>query len=312
MMSWLRVLVIAGLAIGVILTGLALLGRFLPRYDLYNNGVPLIAAGALGLLVLALVTRNLRLILATALLAAINAWLFFTGLQGEAPEAAQGAERFLRVVTLNVWHQNDRIDGALALLREADPDVVVMQEMARPQTEELRRALGARLPYAYGEYAVVILSKFPITAEGQIDRIGYPEFMSPFARWIEIDVKGTPVEILAVHMARPFYAALQHHDAEALAHFVRTRKRPLIVAGDFNMTPWSKRLQTFIGSTGLKRYNTFHPTWPMRWRKYPALPVFPIDHVFASDSFAKIATTGGPRIGSDHRPVIADIALAKD
>ena len=48
----------------------------------------------------------------------------------------------------------------------------------------------------------------------------------------------------------------------------------------------------------------------MRWRNYPVLPVVAIDNVFASREFAKIATIGGARQGSDHRPIIADIALA--
>ena len=47
----------------------------------------------------------------------------------------------------------------------------------------------------------------------------------------------------------------------------------------------------------------------MQWRGVPLLPLVPIDNVFASPHFAKIATTVGPRLGSDHRPVIADIAL---
>ncbi len=312
MTSWLRMLIVAGLAIGIVLTGLAWLGRFLPRFDVFNNGIPLIAAGALGLFVLALAARNMRLILATGALAAINAAFFLAGLQGAAADAEPGAERFLRVVTLNVRHGNDRIDNAIAFLDRTDADVVVLQEMARPHTEAMRRALGQRYPYAAGEFGVVILSKFPIKAEGRLDRAGYPEWMSPFARWIEIDVKGTPVELVGAHFARPFYTDLQQVDATTLAQFVKTRSLPLIVAGDFNLTPWAERLKAFMQATGLERYNTLHPTWPMRWRKYPFLPLFPIDHVFASDRFAKIATVGGPRIGSDHRPVIADIALQKE
>jgi endonuclease/exonuclease/phosphatase (EEP) superfamily protein YafD len=36
-------------------------------------------------------------------------------------------------------------------------------------------------------------------------------------------------------------ALLQEHDAAALTQFVLTRKLPIIVAGDFNMTPWTGR-----------------------------------------------------------------------
>ena len=85
---------------------------------------------------------------------------------------------------------------------------------------------------------------------------------------------------------------------------------PLIVAGDFNMSPWTEKLALFTERTGLKRYNTFHLTWPMRRWNVQLLPLVATDNVFASRDFAKIATRGAPRLGSDHRAVVADIALA--
>ena len=309
MASWLRLLVVAGLVFGFVMTALGRLAHWFPLFDVFNNAIPAIAAGAVGLVVLSLATRDWRLILPALLLAAINVFLFLSGERGAPAEAAPGADRFLRVVTFNVWHDNDRIDGAIAFLGATDADVIVLQEMSTSHTAELRRVLGARYPHSVGEFAVVIFSKFPIKADGQVDRTAYPDWMSPFARWVEIDVKGTRVEVVGVHVARPFYSELQAHDMASLTRFLQGRNLPRIVAGDFNLTPWTEQLKQFISAAGLKRYNTFHPTWPMRWRKYPVPPVFVIDHVLASDRFANIATTGGPRLGSDHRSVIADIAF---
>ena len=87
------------------------------------------------------------------------------------------------------------------------------------------------------------------------------------------------------------------------------RSGPLIVAGDFNMAPWTVKLKTFTKATGLGRFNTFHPTWPMRWRDIPLLPLVPIDNVFASSHFANLGTRVGTQLDSDHRPVVADLAL---
>ncbi len=77
------------------------------------------------------------------------------------------------------------------------------------------------------------------------------------------------------------------------------------------MAPWTVKLKTFTKATGLGRFNTFYPTWPMRWRDIRLLPVFPIDNVLASRHFASIKLIVGPYLGSDHRPVIADIALVE-
>lgn len=129
-------------------------------------------------------------------------------------------------------------------------------------------------------------------------------------RWARLEVNGTTFELAGIHLARPFYPELQQQDIAVLTQFVQSRTLPLIVAGDFNMSPWTQKLERFTDATELKRYNTVHLTWPMRWRGVPLLPLVAIDNVFASRHFAAIATKGGPRLGSDHRPVIADIALA--
>jgi len=75
------------------------------------------------------------------------------------------------------------------------------------------------------------------------------------------------------------------------------------------MAPWTVKLKTFTKATGLGRFNTFYPTWPVRWKTLPLLPLVPIDNVFTTAHFAKIDARVGPRLDSDHRPVIADIAL---
>jgi endonuclease/exonuclease/phosphatase (EEP) superfamily protein YafD len=54
----------------------------------------------------------------------------------------------------------------------------------------------------------------------------------------------------------------------------------------------------------------FYLTWPLRRGALPLLPLVAIDNVLASPHFAKIATVGRPRLGSDHRPAIVDLALS--
>jgi endonuclease/exonuclease/phosphatase (EEP) superfamily protein YafD len=47
----------------------------------------------------------------------------------------------------------------------------------------------------------------------------------------------------------------------------------------------------------------------MQRRSVPLLPLVAIDNVFASPQFARIALMPGPRLGSDHRPIVVDLAL---
>ncbi len=170
-------------------------------------------------------------------------------------------------------------------------------------------SLGSLYPHRVGDNGLFILSKHPIIDEGQTDRPDQPPWMSRIIRWARLDVNGKPVTLAGVHLARPFYSALQLRDIGALTRFVKEQSGPLILAGDFNMTPWTVKMRAFAGETGLGYFDAFHPTWPMRLDKVPLLPFVSIDNVFASNHFAKIATTVGPRLDSDHRAVIADLAL---
>ncbi|MBC8013808.1 MAG: endonuclease/exonuclease/phosphatase family protein [Methyloceanibacter sp.] len=212
----------------------------------------------------------------------------------------------MRVVTFNLWGGNERMEDVAKFLADA----VVLQEVTREHGTALRQALGSLYPFALGETRLVILSKHPILAEGRIDRPGYPPWISLMLRWIRLDVNGTIFELAGVHLTRPFYPELQQQDIAALTEFVRSRTLPLVVAGDFNMSPWTEKLARFTRNSGLARYNTVHLTWPMRRGNVPLLPLVAIDNVFASRSFAAIATEGGPRLGSDHRLILVDIALA--
>jgi endonuclease/exonuclease/phosphatase (EEP) superfamily protein YafD len=232
-----------------------------------------------------------------------------SGLSGFAPQAPEGAERFLRVTTFNISGWNDRhLNEVAQFLADKKADVAVLEEV-RGQHANFIESLAAQYPYRVGDNGLVILSKHPIVADGRIDRDDEPFWMSLIIRWVRLDVDGKTVELAGVHLARPFYPELHQSDIETLTTFVQNRASPLIVAGDFNAAPWTVNLKTFTKETGLGRFNSYDPTWPMRWRSTPLLPVVPIDNVFASSHFAKISTTVGPRLDSDHRPVIADIAL---
>ena len=285
-----------------------MLARWSPALDIVNNGLPIIGIGGIVLLALAFALRNRNLITATAAFLAVTFALLLSGLSGAAPDAADDAARVLRVATFNLWGRNDHHLNKVAKFLAKKADAVVFEEV-RGHHAEFLKSLAAQNPYQVGDNGLAILSKHRTLEDGRVDRDGQPFWMSLIIRWVKIEVDGKPVELAGVHLARPFYPELQEADIVALATFVQERSGPLIVAGDFNMAPWTVKLKTFTKATGLGRFNTFHPTWPMRWRDIPLLPLVPIDNVFASSHFANLGTRVGPQLDSDHRPVITDLAL---
>ena len=309
MSKLLRAIIVLGLVGGAALLALGAVAHWYPALDIINNGLPVLAVGGIVLLALAFAARRRALISATAALLAVTFAVLLAGLSGAAPQAPEDAERFMRVATFNLWDRNDRhLDKVAEFLADTKADAVVLEEV-RGHHAAFIDSLAAQYPYRVGDNGLVILSKHPIVADGRVDRDDEPFWMSLIIRWVRLDVNGKTVELAGVHLARPFYPELQWADIEALTNFVRGRTGPLIVAGDFNAAPWTVMLKAFTKETGLGRFNTFYPTWPMRWRSVPLLPLIPIDNVFASSHFAKIAATVGPRLDSDHRAVIADIAL---
>ena len=304
----LRYLIIIGLIVGVGITVLGLFADRWPALELLNHGRPAVLAGVAALAVLALATRCPHLIAAAVIVAAGNVLLFGFALQGVASASTGVQERFLRVVTFNVWLHNQRLVDIATFLKTSAADIAVLQEIMPHQREILRELLAEQFPYVTGTTDVVIFSKYPPHGGGYIDgermdRLG----RRPMLVWTTFDVDGTPFDLAGVHLAYPFRPRDQANDMPRLIDFARDRERPLIVAGDFNLTPWSVKLQRFTRETGLKRYNTFTPTWPMN----RLMPFVTIDNIFASKQFEPLKVETAPAIGSDHRPIIADIALVK-
>jgi endonuclease/exonuclease/phosphatase (EEP) superfamily protein YafD len=215
------------------------------------------------------------------------------------------------VATFNTWGKGYlQIERAEVFFAETDADVVVLQEVGSKH-EKLLQQLQQAYPHQEGKRELVILSRYPVVDGGWLDRPRQRCRLSPIAKWARVDVNGRGIDVVAVHMVRPFRSALQKSDFNRLNRFLKSKTGLVIVAGDFNATPWTRRFHGLLAGTGLKRLNTFAPTWPVHWRNLPLLPVLPIDHILVSEPLAKIDVWVCPRLRSDHLPVIADIALVE-
>ncbi len=310
MAATLALLTNTGLVVGVLLSLLGLLAVRYPWFDLVNQGRMLVAAGSLVVLGLAILGGNgWAIVLALAIVGA-NLLQLLSGLRNAAPRAPRESRRFVRVVTLNTWRSNQNIDDVAAFLAEADAELVVLQEIAaKPRRDRLRERTKARYPYALGEASQLLLSKYPILASGHLDgQETRPSARAPLLLWARFEIDGFPFVFAGLHLAFPFKPREQVADIETVLDFVRGRKIPLVIAGDYNLTPWSRGMRRFASGSGLLRYNTFRLTWPVR-RWTPLIPLVGIDNVFASREFACLRVGVGPRLGSDHLPIIADLAL---
>ncbi|HUE45670.1 MAG TPA: endonuclease/exonuclease/phosphatase family protein, partial [Aestuariivirgaceae bacterium] len=111
--------------------------------------------------------------------------------------------------------------------------------------------------------------------------------------------------VVGAHTMRPPFAGRQLEQMMALGDELSAAGGAQIVAGDFNATPGSLMLQTLVSRAGLRLASGL-ATWPANF----GLPQIAIDHIMVSPTL-RILTPAqiGASAGSDHYPVIADIAI---
>lgn len=325
---WLRGVVIAALLGLALAAFIALLGPLWWGFDLLASFAPYYAvAAAAGLvLTLALGWRRWALLAAVVLVAHAPALLYLVREDG-ARATIGGQTTPLRLTTMNVNWANEDTAAILAFVRRARPDVLIVQEPAYTTWRGARiESLGALFPYAAPKYwryggAILVFSRFPIRNEKDHVVIGRGKRVTFLT--MDIVLGKTTVGVVAVHTAKAVNAAGYGEQMRAMrkiAAYARRRRGPLIVAGDFNLTPFSNRFSALLAVTRLRdaaRGRGWRPTWTPFWRLgmaplARALPWLglPIDHVLLSPGIAVAALRQGPYIGSDHYPLTVELRVS--
>ena len=103
-------------------------------------------------------------------------------------------------------------------------------------------------------------------------------------------------------------AAARNQQLVELAGRATAVKGPLIVAGDFNTTPYSPYFSEWLEASGLtdsRRGRTLSTSWPtmLRWVGIP------IDHVAVNDGFTILSHRRLPTFESDHYGVLVELGL---
>lgn len=222
--------------------------------------------------------------------------------------------RSIRIVTANVLQPNRNVSGFHDIVRQADPDVLVVLE-GDPWWEE---QLDARLGEVYRHqqkcpqdnlYGMLLYSRLEL-AEMQTEFLVEDDVPSMHGR-IRLP-GGDWVRTHWLHPKPPSPTenpASGERDAELVMVGRRVAERPdepTIVAGDLNDVAWSATTRLFRKLSGLRDprvgrgfYSSFHAKLPgLRW---------PLDHLFHSADFTLNEIRCLPGYGSDHFPLLMDL-----
>jgi endonuclease/exonuclease/phosphatase (EEP) superfamily protein YafD len=280
----------------------------LPPFELINHFRPFLVAGALVLSMLVWIVRSRPLRVTAIAGLALNLILAAAPFLYSAPRAVEASAPHLRLMTMNIWGRNDDIGRMRDEILKQQPDVIVFQEF-RSFHQPLLDSLRATMPFqqtctAEGPCGLAMASRIPWTATGAIgegEQGGNPPLI-----WADFTAAGKqPFRIYGVHLAWPFDPLDQAANIDWLIDYLPRTKSPYIIAGDFNLSPWSWKLNKLAGETGLRRHVTLALSWPM----HRLFPFVLIDNVLATPGIANISWRTADRVGSDHAPLVVDLTL---
>ncbi|HTI51861.1 MAG TPA: endonuclease/exonuclease/phosphatase family protein [Planctomycetaceae bacterium] len=228
---------------------------------------------------------------------------------------SQTARANFKIVSLNLYSGNRQFDDVLRFIRDESPDVAVFLEVNERWGDSLT-ALDGEWPYSRmraqrGTFGVALFSKRPFE-ESRIEFLanGFPAVMARLN--VETAGEPAPVTIFGTHPMRPMLGvgdAARNEQLAALAKLVTARSGATIVVGDLNTTSWSPGFSDFSERVGLVDSRLglgVQPSWP----SFLPLPFrIPIDHCLVSPGIRIADRRIGPDVGSDHLPVIVDLAI---
>lgn len=314
--AWMALAVLGG-----ILAANVAAARAWPLSVLGNLVVQALVASLI-LAVLLLLTRRKRLAAAATGLAVAFALVVGHAVQGarqfDLDPARAGPvppSQSLTVITYNLWDRNPRMAEVARWLATGPADLVVMTELPVPAAEtfwrtgvyahrltvhdpaiDTRRIADGRTIGLYSRHPIVDAFKF---------RAELGLLPAAFAR---LEIPGAAaVWVVAVDSHPPMSAArLADRDRLllALARRIGELDGPVIVAGDFNATPFTPVFGDFLRYARLAPAGLFPATWPVWLGPFGIR----IDHILVRGLAVGGAETL-PARGSDHRPLRLTLEL---
>lgn len=314
--AFLRFVASLGGKAGVWLLGAATFAGYLafwqPQFELFVH-FRHVYAGAASILALLLVAERppRRWIFGAVFLLVFNGLHVLPWHMGGRAGECETGEPF-RVMATNVLTSNTDYAAIRRAIAQYDPQILLINEYStgldRALDQTFRGFQEAFTLPRRDNFGIALFSEFPakkITPRrlGQFD---LPQVRATF------HVDGRELAFWGVHPLPPVKASqTTDRDAilERIGNDVRETEAPTILAGDLNTTMWTSvyRVLEWSGLQNARRGWGITGTLPAQ------LPVrIPIDHIMHTGQLKACNFEIGPRIGSDHLPVVADLVFSED
>ena len=233
------------------------------------------------------------------------------------PDAeAADPDNTVSILLANVLITNQESGELLRIIRERDPDMLLLMEVNDRWMEQLAE-LDEEYPHSMkyptdNAYGMALYSRFPL---GDRQTRFFNQQDVPSFHTVVALPSGRSFLFHGMHPVAPV-PSKKYPDNKgekevafgALSQLLAEEELPLIVAGDYNDVSWSHTARLFQDAGNLRNvrlgrglYNSFDAhSWYMRW---------PLDHYFVSQEFAVEELARLPDFGSDHFPMYARFVL---
>lgn len=217
----------------------------------------------------------------------------------------------LRVVSFNLLSPNENYDEVITFLEDTDADLVFLHEASEPWENAITEStLSYEVTRTRADdqiFGTLVLA--PPGAE-----------VSPFSfafdgeRAVQVVLPwgDASISLLGIHPLSPstsIRAGLRDDQLAFAADWAAGQSGPVAVVGDFNASPWSHTFAAFREAGLLDSQQGFGVQLSFPTTSNLVLRV-PIDHLLHSAELAVVDRRLGPSLGSDHNPLIVDLAPA--
>lgn len=272
-----------------------------------------------------------------AIVAALPVW-FFVGSYGvlfiPRTAAAPIDSPRITVMTYNIHGEEQFLTPMLEVIQASNADVVAIQELSLEAADALATEFGNLYPYhafhSSADNSVIgqgVMSRYPIIEDAYWRNDDLPEHLAH--QRVEIDLQGTAVVLYNAHPIHPimksgqfFNVNLRTQEIQSVLNRANLDEGAVLIVGDFNMSDQSDDYGhiTSVYSDAYREagwgmgftfpdFSAVNAT-PFDLVALPIRPIVRLDYIFHNRAMvtlsAQVWHTSG---GSDHRPVIAELAV---
>lgn len=323
---------VLGLAVALQLR--LLMGDSLWWLSLINQFAPFLFIPLIVTFIVALLFRSWLLVAIQIVFIVIALVWFGPAFLPKSPEIAANADT-LTIVTFNISPSNRSMDDVTTWVNEQDADIVLIQDAGRYTDFAHLTALSAAYEFQAQDNnsnGNMILSRYPVSSVQtfDLDRDERNEVQQAL-----VDINGAQVTVYNVHFDSPIQSAASHpsnwmgrfspyvfdeeqhnQQLEGLLNLIANSEQPVIAAGDFNMSAYAARyneIASLLTDSFAEAGEGFGFTWETPVSSFQSIPpVLRLDYVWHSGDFTAVDARTGPVIGSDHLPVVVELALTPE